>query len=111
MFAWLTSRRRPQASASGRLRRSSGGRTAGRWNRVWRTAEPLEERRLLTAVPAAEAAASQASDTFGLELYKRLQSSQGGSGNLFLSPVSISTALAMAFAGARGNTAAQIASA
>ncbi|UCE59787.1 MAG: serpin family protein [Phycisphaerales bacterium] len=43
---------------------------------------------------------------FALDLYARLGSEDG---NLFLSPYSISTALAMTYAGARGNTATQMA--
>src|SRR5258708_7439848 len=39
--------------------------------------------------------------SFALDLYGRLK---GKEGNLFLSPYSISTCLAMTFAGARGNT-------
>ncbi len=42
---------------------------------------------------------------FALDLYARLSSEDG---NLFLSPYSISTALAMTYAGARGNTAIQM---
>ena len=45
---------------------------------------------------------------FGLDLYTRLKSTEG---NLFLSPYSISTCLAMAYAGAQGSTAAQMAQA
>jgi len=45
---------------------------------------------------------------FALELYAKLQNQQG---NLFLSPYSISTALAMAYAGARGQTEKQMADA
>src|SRR5262249_50750690 len=41
------------------------------------------------------------------ELYSRLRSEQAG--NLFFSPQSISTALAMTYAGARGDTAAEMA--
>ena len=63
----------------------------------------------MTASPV-EAAAGQAIDAFGLDLYKALQAEAGGSGNLFLSPFSIETALAMTYAGARGETAAQMAS-
>jgi serpin B len=44
---------------------------------------------------------------FALDLYGRLQS---GSANVFFSPHSISTCLAMAYAGARGETASQMAS-
>ncbi len=43
---------------------------------------------------------------FALELYAKLRNKQG---NLFLSPYSISTALAMAYAGARGPTELQMA--
>ena len=43
---------------------------------------------------------------FALDLYARLKTVDG---NLFLSPYSISTCLAMTFAGARGDTAAQMA--
>jgi serpin B len=42
---------------------------------------------------------------FALDLYGQLKS---GEGNLFLSPYSISTALAMTYAGARGDTAKQM---
>jgi len=45
---------------------------------------------------------------FALSLYQELSNTEG---NLFLSPFSISTALAMAFAGARGNTAREMATA
>ncbi len=44
--------------------------------------------------------------TFALELYAHLKQEKG---NLFCSPHSISTALAMTYAGARGNTATQMA--
>ena len=43
---------------------------------------------------------------FALDLYSRLKSAEG---NLFFSPYSISTCLAMTYDGARGNTAAQMA--
>ena len=45
---------------------------------------------------------------FALELYQKLRDREG---NLFLSPYSISTALAMTYAGARENTARQMAAA
>src|SRR5579859_1634131 len=44
-------------------------------------------------------------DHFAIDLYQRLPTNE----NLFFSPTSISTALAMAYAGARGDTASQIA--
>ena len=43
---------------------------------------------------------------FGLDLYARLKTADG---NLFFSPYSISTCLAMTYAGAQGDTAAQMA--
>lgn len=48
----------------------------------------------------------QGNNEFALELYARLRAEEG---NLFLSPYSISTALAMTYAGARGRTEAQMA--
>jgi serpin B len=45
---------------------------------------------------------------FALSLYQKLASAEG---NLFFSPFSVSTALAMTFAGARGNTAREMAAA
>ena len=45
-------------------------------------------------------------NTFGFDLYHQLQSQDG---NLFFSPYSISTALSMTYAGARGQTAQEMA--
>lgn len=47
----------------------------------------------------------QGNSDFGLALYQRLASKDG---NLFFSPYSISNALAMTYAGARGNTAREM---
>ena len=52
------------------------------------------------------AAVVEGNNAFALELYGRLRT-QGG--NLFFSPESISTALAMTYAGARGDTALEMA--
>lgn len=52
-----------------------------------------------------QAALSQGNNAFALDLYAHLRSQPG---NLFFSPESISTAFAMAYAGARGQTAAQM---
>jgi serpin B len=48
----------------------------------------------------------QGNSVFALDLYSRLRAREG---NLFLSPYSISTALAMAYGGARGETAEEMA--
>jgi serpin B len=70
---------------------------------------------LLTAVCAAQtppsnkadqAAVVEGNNAFAVALYGQLRSQDG---NLFLSPESISTALAMTYAGARGDTAAEMA--
>lgn len=50
--------------------------------------------------------ASQAVNNFAFDLYRHFQREQG---NLFLSPLSISMALAMTYAGARGSTADEMA--
>jgi len=52
------------------------------------------------------ATAVKGNTAFALELYGKLREQEG---NLFFSPFSISTALAMTYAGARGNTATQMA--
>lgn len=49
---------------------------------------------------------ARGNNAFALDLYQQLQKSDG---NLFLSPFSISTALAMTYAGARGETESQMA--
>src|SRR5947209_16237467 len=59
------------------------------------------------AAPGPEqAAVVKGNNEFALELYGRLRSREG---NLFFSPESISTALAMTYAGARGPTAEEMA--
>jgi len=50
----------------------------------------------------------EANNAFALDLYREIGSSNGG-GNIFFSPSSIYAALAMAYAGARGETASQMA--
>lgn len=50
--------------------------------------------------------AAEAENRFGLDLYGQVAVAKG---NLFFSPLSIHAALAMAFAGARGDTAAEMA--
>ena len=55
---------------------------------------------------ADRSAATDGNNAFAADLYGRLRTQ---SGNLFFSPESISTALAMTYAGARGDTASQMA--
>ena len=57
------------------------------------------------AVPEQVHQAAQASNRFGIALYQRLHRRPG---NIVLSPVSASTALAMTWAGARGETSQQM---
>jgi serpin B len=70
---------------------------------------------LQAAVAAAQSSSAAAADqpavvegnnAFAVELYGQLRNQ---SGNLFFSPESVSTALAMCYAGARGDTAAEMA--
>ena len=58
--------------------------------------------------PSSGAQAVAAVNAFAIDVYKQLAAE---SGNLFFSPYNISSALAMAYAGARGNTAAEMAKA
>ena len=64
-------------------------------------------RTMLAAKPAPNAVAA-ATDRFGLDLYAKLRSTPG---NAFFSPLSVSTCLAMAAAGAKGATRDQMVSA
>jgi serpin B len=59
-----------------------------------------------TAPAADKAEAAKGNTAFALDLYAKLRTREG---NLFLSPASISTALAMTYAGARGTTADEMA--
>lgn len=59
-------------------------------------------------VPAADLEQlASANNAFALDLYRQL--AEDNSGNLFMSPYSVSLALAMTYAGARGNTATEMA--
>lgn len=54
------------------------------------------------------AAISSSNTAFALELFRTLRQ-ENPTGNIFISPLSISSALAMVFLGAKGETAAQMA--
>ncbi len=66
---------------------------------------PVSPRCLAAAEDADAGALPRGNNTFALDLYGELREREG---NLFFSPYSISTALAMTYGGARGNTAAQM---
>jgi serpin B len=63
--------------------------------------------RVPEAVTGDESEVVKGNNEFATDLYARLSSSQPG--NLFFSPYSVSSALAVAYAGANGETAAQMA--
>lgn len=54
------------------------------------------------------AAISSSNTAFALELFRTLRQ-ENPTGNIFISPLSISSALAMVYLGAKGETAAQMA--
>jgi serpin B len=66
----------------------------------------VDDNPLGSRVAADIAKVVQGNNAFALDLYHRLRQEDG---NLFYSPYSISTALAMAYAGARGETAEEMA--
>ena len=61
-----------------------------------------------SAVTAPEAAVVSANNRFGRDLYVQLAHDPANTGNIFFSPFSISSALAITYEGARGTTADQI---
>ena len=71
------------------------------------TGDPLSARRLPDEIRPDAATVVQGNNAFAFEMYKSLRSDEKG--NLFFSPFSISTAFAMVYAGARGETGNEIA--
>lgn len=67
---------------------------------VWAEQKPAN------SADTSEKLITEGNNTFALELYAKLRAEKG---NLFLSPYSISTALAMTYEGAKGETASQMA--
>ena len=87
-------------------------RASASWFSAARQGDPHrvhEGARRRTTDPSADLVADvvKADSTFGLNLFDRLAA--GPSRNVLLSPASIATALTMSYAGARGETAAQLA--
>ncbi len=70
------------------------------------TDDPKDIRLVPEAPEEGVKAVARANNAFAVDLYKQIMSREG---NLFLSPYSISTALAMTYAGARGETEKQMA--
>ena len=68
--------------------------------------DPIQERQLAGGVQTEAKRLVEANNRFAFELYAQLR---GTNGNLFLSPFSISTAFGMAYAGAGGQTAQEMA--
>jgi serpin B len=91
----------------------------GRYGLVYTVPVPVDEAR--SSQPRSSATAPADADrqaltagnrTFALDLYRQLLNDpERSGGNLFFSPLSISVALAMTYAGARGETAAEMANA
>ena len=74
------------------------------------TRQPEQEKVERIEAKAPPAAVVEGMNAFGFDLYDRLADAKGAQGkNLFYSPTSIATALTMTYAGARGNTATQMA--
>ncbi|KAL3976833.1 small subunit ribosomal protein S25e [Sarotherodon galilaeus] len=69
-----------------------------------------ERRHSVLKTPSAMSTISSSNTAFALELFRTL-SQTNPAGNIFVSPLSISSALAMVYLGAKGDTAAQIAQA
>jgi len=71
------------------------------------TEDPIEARQIPESVRADAFSAAEGNNRFALDLFQAIREKEDG--NLFVSPFSISTAFAMVYAGARGETQAQMA--
>ncbi|MFQ5799481.1 MAG: serpin family protein [Bacteroidota bacterium] len=79
----------------------------GFWKKLFRRSQQQEPERVAASLDVKELeAVVKGNAVFALALYGELKEAEG---NLFFSPYSISTALAMTYAGARGNTERQMA--
>ena len=73
---------------------------------IFMTAIPSAAEESNATVPESNMQAASAINAFAIDVYKQL-AAEGG--NIFFSPYGISTAMAMVYAGARGDTAAEMA--
>ena len=81
----------------------------GFWNKLFRRSQQQEPEPIIASSELKnQGTVVKANTLFALDLYAELKAAEG---NLFFSPYSISTALAMTHAGARGNTEKQMAQA
>src|SRR5690606_28067353 len=73
---------------------------------------PSENSQVAQALNTSDAATFVADNrAFGIDIYKQLITGENADKNLLISPSSIASALAMTYAGARENTAKQLAKA
>jgi serpin B len=102
------SARKSHYEAAVRLAGAFEGRiTMKFWNKLFERSQQQEPEPVMASPDGRDlAAVVEANTLFALDLYAELKAVEG---NLFFSPYSISTALAMTHAGARGNTEAQTA--
>lgn len=88
------------------LSRSARGGQAANTEDNWVGQQPWHDQEAADKTAVGHNDLAAGNTAFAVDLYHQLR---GGEGNLFFSPYSISTALAMTYAGARGNTEAEMA--